>query len=187
MQQSPIAKVLLIIILILPTPRYAVSNDAAYLINNGDILSVVVWKEEELTREVIVLPDGMINFPLVGSIRASDQTVEDLQDLITKKLEKYIPDPVVTVSMINIAGNRIYVIGKVNKPGVIPMSQRIDVMQGLAMAGGLTPYANNSNIKILRRDGEKQKSIKFDYSDIEDGKKLDQNILLKSGDIIVIP
>ena len=158
-----------------------------YKINAGDVLAISVWKETELNREVIVRPDGGISFPLVGHIKAAGSSVEELQKAIVKRLTQYISDPVVTVAMTQLSGNRIYVIGKVNKPGVYPMNQNIDVMQALTMAGGLTPYASTGNIKVLRRVGEKQKIFLFDYSDIEDGEKLEQNRSLKSGDTIIVP
>ena len=89
--------------------------------------------------------------------------------------------------MRQISGNKLYVIGKVNKPGVFPIDQTIDVMQALAMAGGLTPYAATGSIKILRREGGQQKVYRFDYADVEAGEKLEQNRILLSGDVVVVP
>jgi polysaccharide export outer membrane protein len=162
-------------------------EDQGYIVNAGDVLHVMVWKEDELTRDAMVRPDGVISFPLIGEVKVHDTTIRELTDKITDGLRKYIPDPVVAVSVKSLTGNRVYILGKVNNPGVFPMSQKIDVVQALAMAGGLTAYASAGNIKILRRFNETQEVYKFDYSDVEDGVALEQNITLQSGDTIIVP
>jgi polysaccharide export outer membrane protein len=158
-----------------------------YGIQPGDVLTVSVWKEEGLQSEVLVRPDGGISFPLVGDVSAAGKSVQQLSALISERLVKYIPDPVVTVSMKALSGNAVYVIGKVNKPGEFPVTHYVDVMQALSMAGGTNPFAALNDIKVLRRVGGKQSAISFRYGDVESGKKLEQNIILKSGDIIVVP
>ncbi len=163
------------------------SPDATYMVNPGDVLSIQVWKEQDLQSDVIVRPDGGLSFPLVGDMDARNMSVAQLQQEITKRLKKYIPDPVVTVAAKRLAGSRVYVIGKVRSPGVYPMEQYVDVMQALAMAGGLTPFAATGSIKILRRHADKQDVYTFDYADVEDGKHLEQNLILKSGDVVVVP
>jgi polysaccharide export outer membrane protein len=160
----------------------------AYLVQPGDVLEVNVWKEEGLLQEVLVRPDGGISFPLVGDFKAQGLSLEQIQKKISDALSTYISDPVVTVSAKQLLGNKIYVIGKVNKPDQYLMSSKIDVMQALSMAGGMTPFASVNNIVILRRDNTgKQKAIEFEYGDVEDGDDLDQNIILQSGDVIVVP
>lgn len=160
----------------------------AYLVQPGDVLEVNVWKEEGLLQEVLVRPDGGISFPLVGDFKAQGLSLEQIQKKISDSLSTYISDPVVTVSAKQLLGNKIYVIGKVNKPDQYLMTGKIDVMQALSMAGGMTPFASVNNIKILRRDENgKQKAIEFEYGDVEDGDDLEQNIILQSGDVIVVP
>jgi len=159
----------------------------AYLLQPGDVLAVSVWKEEDLTQEVIVRPDGRISFPLVGETMAAGTTIESVRASIAKGLNKYIPDPVVTVSAKQLAGNRVYVIGKVNKPGEFPILRNVDVMQALSMAGGTSTYAALNKIKILRRENGTLRSISFEYGDVEKGKNLEQNIILKAGDVVVVP
>ncbi len=160
----------------------------AYLVQPGDVLEVNVWKEEGLLQEVLVRPDGGISFPLVGDFKAQGLSLEQIQKKISDALSTYISDPVVTVSAKQLLGNKIYVIGKVNKPDQYLMTSKIDVMQALSMAGGMTPFASVNNIVILRRDNTgKQKAIKFEYGDVEDGDDLEQNIILQSGDVIVVP
>ena len=159
----------------------------AYLLQPGDILAVSVWKEEDLTQEVIVRPDGRISFPLVGETIAAGTSIESVRASIASGLNKYIPDPVVTVSAKQLAGNKVYVIGKVNRPGEFAVVRNVDVMQALSMAGGTSTYAALNKIKILRRENGKLRSISFEYGDVEKGKNLEQNIILKAGDVVVVP
>lgn len=160
---------------------------ATYLIQPGDVLTVSVWKEPELQSEVLVRPDGGLSFPLVGDVKAAGLSLEDVRSVMDQRLRKYIPDPVVTVALKQIGGNRIYVVGKVNRPGEFPFTKPIDVMQALSLAGGATSFAALDDIQILRRDGEKQSSLRFRYSAVEKGRELEQNVLLRSGDTVVVP
>jgi len=159
-----------------------------YKIHPGDLLEISVWKEENMTKEVLVRPDGGITFPLSGEIYTGGKTFAQLQTELTEKLSTYLSNPVVTISPKQLLGNSIYVIGKVVKPGIYPISSYIDVVQALSMAGGLTPFSAVNDILILRRDSDgKQHDIEFRYGDIEDGDKLKQNILLQSGDTVLVP
>ncbi len=159
----------------------------SYQLNPGDILQISVWNEEALQQEVLVLPDGTISFPLVGILEVANRTPGQVQEEIKAKLSKLIPDPEINLTVRAVEGNNIFIIGKVVRPGRFPMSSPTDVVQALSLAGGFTPYANSENIQILRRSGTKQKVIKFDYSKISDGRALESNILLQSGDTIVVP
>jgi len=161
--------------------------DASYLVQPGDTLQVTVWKEQELQGEVLVRPDGGLTFPLAGEVEAAGHTVEDIRKAIQTRLTKYIPDPVVTVVVKKAEGSRIFVVGKVNRPGDFPLSRPIDVMQALSLAGGATAYADVNGIRILRRDGGHQEVFHFRYDDVRRGKELSQNILLRSGDTVVVP
>lgn len=159
-----------------------------YTVQPGDILEVSVWKEEDLQRQVLVRPDGRFSFPLVGDIDATGKTVADLREEISSKLQKYIPDLVVTVTVSDILGNKIYVLGQVNTPGEFVVNPRVDVMQALSMAGGTTAFAALNDIVILRRNGDgSQRAIRFAYKDVERGRSLDQNVVLQSGDVVVVP
>jgi polysaccharide biosynthesis/export protein len=159
-----------------------------YLLQPGDVLTVSVWKEPDLTGDVVVRPDGGISLPLVGNIDATGQTVDGVRAEIDQRLRsKYIPDPTVTVSVKQAIGNQIFVIGKVNRPGNYPVTRPVDVMQALSLAGGTTPFAALNEIQVLRRLGEREISIPFRYADVERGRHLDQNILLRGGDTVVVP
>jgi len=159
----------------------------AYLLGPGDMLEISVWKEEGLQKQVLVRPDGGITFPLAGELRAGGKTATQLQQLIVKQIKKYIPDPVVTVSVLQVVNNHIYVIGKVNRPADFGASSYINVMQALTMAGGLNPFAKAGDIKILRRVNGREMAIPFDYDEVSQGEDLKQNIILKSGDVVVVP
>jgi polysaccharide export outer membrane protein len=159
-----------------------------YIVQPGDVLTISVWKEKDLQGEVAVRPDGGLNFPLVGDIVAAGKTVNQLKTDISTKLAKYVPDPVVTVMVKQILGNKIYVIGNVNRPGEFVANRNLDVMQALTMAGGPNPYAAVNKIKILRRgaNGE-QMTFRFKYSQVEKGEYLEQNIILQGGDTVIVP
>ena len=167
----------------------AVASNAqeAYRLNPGDMLNISVWNEEALQQDVMVLPDGTISFPLVGIIRVVDRTPAQVQEELKQKLSRLIPDPEINLSVSATEGNNIFIIGKVNQPGRFPMTSPTDVVQALSLAGGFTTYAETEKIQILRRIGSKLKVIKFNYSKVADGKALETNILLQSGDTIVVP
>ena len=162
-------------------------NAAGYSIGPEDVLEISVWKEEGLQSEVLVRPDGKISFPLVGDIQAEGKTPEQLRHEIAGWLRKYIPDPVVTVLVKKIAAYKIYVLGQINKPGQYTVGIYLDVMQALALAGGLNAYAAENDIRILRRQGDKEIVIPFEYSEVKKGRNLGQNIILKTGDVVVVP
>ena len=173
--------------LALAAPSKTSASMPAYKIGPGDILTVSVWKEEGLEQEILIRPDGGMSFPLAGDIHAGGKTVAQLQNTLASKIKQYIPDPVVTVSVRKIENNKIFVVGKVNRPGEYIGTSYIDVMQALAMAGGLNAYASSNNIKILRRINGNIKSMPFEYDEVAGGYKLKQNIILESGDVVVVP
>ncbi len=166
----------------------SVAAEESYRLNPGDLIGISVWKEEGLERQVLVLPDGTIQFPLVGEVGASGKTVEEVQSDITERIKKYIPDAVVTVAVINAIGNKVYVIGDVNRPGEIQLVRPLTVLQALSMAGGLNAFGSESRIRIIRQtaDGQQQ-VIRFDLEEIKAGRDLDSNITLQSGDTIIVP
>ena len=167
--------------------QQVVPPDESYRVLPGDMLQISVWGEENLQGEVLVRPDGALSFPLCGDISARDQTVIDLQEEITKRLTRYISDPVVTVSVAQVLGNKVYVIGQVSKPGVFVVNPQVDVLQALTMAGGATPFASLNDIKILRRTGAGQQALRFRYDDVIKGRNLEQNVVLQAGDVVVVP
>lgn len=168
-----------------PVPEEARGDE--YIIQPGDVLGISVWREPNLEKDVLVRPDGFLNFPLTGDVPAAGKSVEQLRKELADRLTKFVPDPVVLVSVKAVAGNKIYVVGRVNKPGEYQTNRPVDVMQILSMAGGLTPFASANKIKILRRVNGEQKTFLFKYSQVEKGKNLEQNIILQGGDVVVVP
>jgi len=158
-----------------------------YDVQPGDVLIISVWNEEEMTREVLVRPDGGISYPLAGDLDAAGHTVDEVRAEIEDKLDKYIPDALVTVQLQEIQGNSVYVLGKVNRPGVFVMASELDVMQALALAGGTATFAKLKDIRILRRENGTQRAIPFNYAEVEEGEDLGQNIVLEPGDVVVVP
>jgi len=164
-----------------------VPDSEGYKLQPGDLLQVVVWKETELQSEVLVRPDGGISFALAGDVLASGLTTAQLRAELETRVRKLIPDAVVTVTLKAPNGNRFFVIGKVNRPGDFPLLRPTDVMQALSLAGGATPFASTDKIRVLHRDGARQTSTRFRYSQVVHGQHLDQNILLQSGDTVIVP
>lgn len=167
--------------------RSAGVPNPGYRIGPEDVLFISVWKESELQREVLVRPDGGISFPLAGNVQVAGKTTQDVEAEITRKIRRYIPDAVVTVSVKTISGYTIFVIGKVNNPGQFTLGRYVDVIQALTLAGGVTPFAEDDEISVLRRQDGKEIVFPFDYTEVKNGKKLKQNILLQSGDVVVVP
>jgi polysaccharide export outer membrane protein len=162
-------------------------NLPSYRLQPGDVITVSVWKETELQSEVLVRPDGGFSFALAGDVDAVGKTVEEIRTILVERLKRYIPNPVVTVAVKLIGGNRIYVVGRVNHAGDFPLSSPLDVMQAIALAGGTTPFAAINDIVILRRQNGGQQALHFHYSDVARGRELAQNVLLQGGDTVVVP
>ena len=163
------------------------SNENAYKIYVGDVLEVSVWKEPDLQKTVLVRPDGKLSLPLIGEIDAAGRNVSDVRESIVEGLRKYIPEPVVTVSVTEILGYKVYVLGQVNKPGMYTVMPTIDIMQALSLAEGTTAFASLNDIVVLRQIGGARQAIPFRYSDVARGRNLDQNIELVTGDVVVVP
>lgn len=165
----------------------ASAADADYRLNSGDMLQISVWGEESLQKEVTVLPDGSITFPLAGRVVVANSTSPEVEKLITQKLKTYLPDPQVTVVVSNIQGNRAYILGKVLRPGPILLSAPTNVLQALSQAGGLDRFADLGNIKIVRAGTNGQTVIAVNYDKLIKGQQLESNIMLKNGDTILVP
>ncbi len=168
-------------------PSIAQTESPVYQIGPNDILNIHVWQEEDLTRDVTVMPDGRISFPLIGNILAQGKTVTELKEIITKKLKKFVTAPEVTVIVNESLSRTVYTIGTVNTPGPYPLAPDMTVLQALSTAGGFTEWADTKNILIVRRDGKKEVQLHFNYKKFISGKNLEQNILLKPNDTIVVP
>ena len=169
-------------------PGAAAAAEAdGYHIGAGDVLTIDVWKNADLTRTVQVLPDGRISFPLIGQLMVNDLTVAQLTRILQGKIAPFLSEPQISVAVEKTNSMVVYVIGRVNRPDRFLLSGNINVLQALAMAGGLTPFAKRSDIKVFREEKEGTKIFPFDYDAVTEDKALTQNIQLRRGDVIVAP
>lgn len=182
-----IKKVVLPFIFLLFSVVNVLAADAAYQLKQGDVLNISVWGEKTLVKETVVLPDGSITFPLAGRVDVAGATVVDVEQRVTQKLKKYLPDPQVTVVVSSIKGNQVYIIGKVKTPGPVLMSGPMTVMQALSLNGGFDKFADLDGIKVLRNGPDGQKVLPVNYSALIRGNNLQSNVLLQAGDTILVP
>jgi polysaccharide export outer membrane protein len=171
----------------IPKAMDAEADTGSYVIGPGDVLFVSVWKDEGLTRTVTVLPDGMVWFPLLNAVRAGGKTITEFKKTMEAKLSRYVPDPVLSVSVEQANSMLIYIIGRVRNPGRFPVNANVDVLQALAIAAGLNEFAERDEIKIFRGQGDNLEIFHFDYDEVVRGQHLEQNIVLEKGDVIVVP
>jgi polysaccharide export outer membrane protein len=158
-----------------------------YIVQPNDLLEIYVWKDQNLTRKVTVRPDGRISFPLIQDMQVAGLSPEAIKSEIEKRLKEYIEAPNVTVIVEAIQSYRVFVTGKVAKPGALMVEKPISVLQALALAGGFLEFANPAEMVIIRNTGEDSILFRFNYVEAVKGKNFNQNILLKSGDVIVVP
>ena len=187
-----VRRFLLSVVCLLAAAAFSVPSRAQvapgdYTLNPGDQIDIAVWKELELTKTVIVRPDGKFSFPLAGEIQAAGRTIAQVQTEITGKLKTYIPEAVVTAAVKELDGYKVYVIGQVSKPGSYVMNPRMNVLQALSVAGGMTPFASANDIIVLRGNGAQQKTLPFHYGEVVKGRNLNQNLQLEAGDVVVVP
>jgi polysaccharide export outer membrane protein len=170
-----------------PSPAPTVVAPPDYVIGPDDVLTIVFWREKDMSIEVAVRPDGMITIPLINDIQAAGLKTEQLRERITEAAKKYLEDPNVMVGVREIKSRRVFITGEVRQPGPYPLTAPTTVLQLLAQAGGLTEYAKREDILVMRTEGGRSVSFKFNYKDVSKGKNLRQNIELKPGDTVVVP
>ncbi len=169
-----------------PTVKSQSAQDN-YLVGAGDILNIVVWKNEDLSGEYLVRPDGKITLPLIGDVVASGMSTDAIAMQIAKKIELFIEDPFITVIVIDAASNKIYVLGEVAQPGVYQLQDQLSVLQALALAGGFTEFAKTDEMVVIRRIKDKQTRYRVSYKEILKAPEKGHNLLLKRGDTLVVP
>jgi polysaccharide export outer membrane protein len=170
-----------------PRPATPAAVDADYKIGPQDVVRIDVWKEPDITRTIPVRPDGKISLPLLNDVQAAGLAAQELASTISKGLGKYINNPQVTVTVMEINSRRVYVTGEVVRAGAIPLLPNMTVLQALSSSGGFTQFARIKNIYVLRLVDGKQVKLPFNYKEVVAGKKPEDNILLQSGDVIVVP
>jgi polysaccharide export outer membrane protein len=165
----------------------AVVIDADYKIGPQDVVRIDVWKEPEISRTIPVRPDGKVSLPLLNDVQAAGLTAIQLSNAIHDGLTKYLNNPQVTVTVMEINSRRVYITGEVNRPGALPLLPNMTVLQALSSGGGFTQFAKLKNIYVLRTEDGKQIKLPFNYREVVKGKNQEQNILLLPGDVIVVP
>ena len=165
----------------------AFGETGAYLIGVGDVLTVSIWKNEELTVTLPVRPDGRISLPLVGEVEVAGRTPDAVRELLTTGFEEFITSPGVSVVVEEINSRKIFIMGEVEAPGVYDLIQPTRLLQALAMAGGLTEFAKKDQVVVLRDVGGTEQRTVVSIKDIQSGKGLDANMRLEPGDTIIVP
>ena len=168
-------------------PKNAVTPPADYVIGVDDKLSIVYWKDKDMSADVVVRPDGKIALPLLNEVTAAGLTPGQLRERLTEESRRYVEDANIIVVVMQINSRRVFITGEVNKPGPYPLAGPTTVLQLIAMAGGLRDYANGKNILIMRNENSRPVSMVFSYKDVIARKNLKQNIELKPGDTVVVP
>ena len=168
----------------------AMAQESAYRLQPGDLLDVSIWGQEEMRRQLLVLPDGTVSYPLAGHLNVIGMTAVQAERALKKRLVKggfFIDPPELTVSVAEARGHQVFVIGRVRGPGAIAATRRLSVMQALSLAGGLDEFADSRRIIVIRRDGERQQIVRVDYAAVYSGNDLSTNVVLKPGDVVVVP
>jgi polysaccharide export outer membrane protein len=165
----------------------AVAVEPGFTIGPEDVLGVIVWREADVSGDVTVRPDGMITLPLIRDIRAAGLTPQELADRVQTALREYVTDASVTVVVRQMNSRKVFITGEVAKPGAYPLASSMTVMQLIAVAGGITEFAEGKSISVMRVEAGQTKTFPFDYKNVANGKKPAQNIVLKPGDTVVVP
>jgi len=159
-----------------------------YVIGPDDVLSIVFWKDKDLSAEVTVRPDGKVSLPLLNDIQAQGRTPDELRDALKQAAQAFVEDPNPTVMVKEIKSRRVFITGQVEKPGPYPLTGETTVLQLIAMAGGIREFADGSNITIIRKgENGRTEILPFNYRDVLKRKNLTQNVQLKPGDTVVVP
>lgn len=170
-----------------PALGQSVTLPSEFQIGPDDVLGIVFWRDTEMTGDVTVRPDGMITLPLIGDLKAAGLQPDQLRQQIQQAASKYISDPVVSVVVRQIHSRKVYITGQVTRPGSYPLTGAMTVLQLIAIAGGLSEFADEKGITITRVENGQTKNFKFNYKDVARGKKLEQNLVLKPADTVVVP
>ena len=160
---------------------------AKYVIGIGDVLAIAFWREQALSGDVVVRPDGKISLPLLNDVQASGSTPEELAHVLAGAAVKFVDEPDVAVIVKEIHSRRVFLVGQVATPGMVPLTGDMNVLQLIAVGGGLLEYADRKNIVITRTQDRQEMRFKFNYDDVLKGKNVRQNILLRPGDTVVVP
>ena len=169
------------------SPTGTAALPAGYVIGAEDVLSVVFWREKEMSADVVVRPDGKISLPLLKDIQAAGYTPEQLTGVLVSAASKYVSQPNATVIVKEINSRKVFIVGQVAKPGGYPMTGNMTVLELIALAGDTLEFAKSKNVAVVRKQHDGEQRFKFNYKDVLKGKDVQQNILLKPGDTVIVP
>ena len=170
-----------------PTIPAGVPLPAGYVVGPEDVLSVVFWRDKEMSADVVVRPDGKISLPLLNDVQAAGLTPDQLRAQLADAAGKFVAEPNATVVVKEIHSRKVFITGNVAKAGTYPLSGEMNVLQLIALAGGLAEYADAKNIVVMRKEGDGTHAFKFNYKDVIKQKNVQQNIQLMPGDVVVVP
>jgi polysaccharide export outer membrane protein len=171
-----------------PTYNWAAERAAGYKVGPGDVIRINVWKHDELSQQVTVRPDGAFTMPLIGDVAANGKSSDEVARDIASRVHKYFQDqPPITVQVVEVRSYKVYVVGEVQRGGEFTPNHQVTVLHGLSLAGGFTRFADEERIVIIRRDARGERRIPFDYNAVVHKGDLQQNLLLQSGDTVVVP
>jgi polysaccharide export outer membrane protein len=173
------------VLLVAQAPKPA-ALPSDYVIGVEDVLSVVFWRDKDLSAEVVVRPDGKISLPMLNDVVAAGMTPESLADVVAKAATKFVRDPGATVIVKEIRSRKVYIIGEVTKPGTFQLASEMNVLQAIGEAGGFLEGADKGDVVIVRNESGKERRFKFNYNDVVKGKNPSQNIRLLPGDTIIV-
>ena len=171
----------------LPASKVTYSEKESYIIGPSDIIEINVWKEPELTRKVAVRMDGKITLPMINDVQAANLPLQELQKEIAERYKEFVEVPEVTVILLASNSRKIYMLGKIGRPGELPLTKEITILQAISISGGLQKWADKSDIRLIRKIDGVEKTFRIDYDAIISGKDLTQNIVLQPDDTIFVP
>ncbi|MEK7306457.1 MAG: polysaccharide biosynthesis/export family protein [Nitrospirota bacterium] len=173
----------------IPKPAFSEGNkgEEEFIIGPEDDLEIMVWKSPELTRRLLVRPDGKISFPFIGDVQAAGLTTTKLKEAITIRLKEYIAEPEVSVNVLAVNSYYFFMMGEIRSPGKYPLKGRVTLLQAITLAGGFTPFASKNRISVFRKEGQTEKKISIRFDDILFSENTEKNLVLRSGDTIVVP
>ena len=168
-------------------PPAGAAAPAGYVIGPADVLSIVFWRDKDMSADVVVRPDGKVSLPLLNDVQAAGLTPEQLRQQLTTAAAKFLEDPNATVVVKEIHSRNVFITGNVMKPGTYALTAGMNVLQLIALAGGLQEYADAKHIVVMRMENGKQVSHEFNYNDVIKQKHVEQNVVLQPGDTVVVP
>jgi len=159
-----------------------------YIIGCGDVLDILTWREEAFSvPEALVRTDGKITVPLINDVQAAGKTPEQLQKKLEEKLKDYVTNPEVTVTVRDPASHRFYILGEVQHTGEYPLTKRLTVLQAFALAGGFTEWASKKEILLVRKQGDRDTTLRINYKELAEGENLENNVYIQVDDTIIVP